>query len=127
MPDAAARSDLADHSEDYVLGRYVTRRRTFDIHAHPLRSHLRQSLCCQNMFDFARADAKCKCTERAMCCRVAVAANNCHARQRATLLWANYMHDALTRVAHRVERDLELFGVVAQHFDLFCRNRVSDR
>ena len=127
MPDAAARADLADHSEDYVLGRYVTRRRTFDIHAHPLGSRLRQSLRRQNMFYFARADAKCKCTERAMCCRVAVAANNCHARQCATLLGADDMHDALTRVAHRVKSDLELFGVVTQHLDLFCRNRVSDR
>ena len=113
MPDAAARADLADHSEDYVLGRYVTRRRTFDIHAHPLGSRLWQSLCCQNMFDFARADAECERAERAVRRGVAIAANNCHARQRATLLGADDMHDALTRVAHRVKSDLELFGVVA--------------
>ena len=72
------------------------------------------------MFDFACADAKGECAECAVCCRVAVAANNCHARQSSTLLWANHMHDALTWVAHWVERDVELFGVVAQHFDLFC-------
>ena len=120
MPDAAARADLANYGEDDVLCGYSNWRNTFNIYTHPLGSRLRQSLRRQNMFDFARADAKRECAERTVCCGVAVAANNCHARQSATLLWADHMHNALTRVTHWVKPDLELFSVAAHHFDLFC-------
>ena len=79
------------------------------------------------MFDFARADTKRECTECTVRRCVTVAANNRHTWQSATLLWTDHMHNALTRVTHRVERDLKFFSVFAQHFNLFGRNFVSNR
>ena len=59
--------------------------------------------------------------------RVAVAAHDRHAGQRAALLGPDHVHDALARIAHRVQRDAELGGVAAQHLDLLGRDRVGDR
>ena len=78
------------------------------------------------MFHFAGANTECKRTECAVCCGVAVAADNGHARKRATLLGANDVHDALLFVAHWVQRDVELFCVRAHHFKLLGRNWVGN-
>ena len=78
------------------------------------------------MFNFARTDAKSDCAERAVGCSVAVAADDRHARECATLFGADDMHDALVRVAHGVKRDAEIFGIGAHDVDLFCRDGVGD-
>ena len=94
---------------------------------HPLRPDLRQRLGGQHVLDLARADAEGQRAERAVRGRVAVAADDRHARQRASLLGPDDVDDALAGVAHRVQRDPELRGVLAQHLDLAGRDRIGDR
>ena len=79
------------------------------------------------MLDLARADAERQRAERAVRRRVAVAADDRHAGQRATLLGPDDVDDALAGIAHRVQRDAELGGVLAQHVDLAGRDRIGDR
>ena len=90
---------------------------------HPLRPRLRQRLGGQHVLDLARADAEGERPERAVRGGVAVAADDGHARQRAALLGPDDVDDALAGVAHRVVRDAELGGVLAQHLDLAGRDR----
>ena len=61
-----------------------------------------------------------------MSCRVAVAAHNGHARQRATLLGPDDVHDALQRIAHREQLNAKFFGVVAHDFNLAGRDRIGN-
>ena len=88
---------------------------------------LRQRLGGQDVLDLARADAEGERAERAVRRRVAVAADDRHARQRAALLGADDVDDALAGVAHREVGDAELGRVLAQHLDLAGRDRVGDR
>ena len=71
------------------------------------------------MFDLGSADAKGEGTERAVSCRVAIAADDGHARQSAALFGPDDMHDALPGVTHFVERDSKLGGVLAHDIQLF--------
>ena len=71
------------------------------------------------MFDLGSADAKGERTERAVSCRVAIAADDGHAWQRAALFGPDDVHDALPGVTHFVERDSKLGGVLAHDIELF--------
>jgi hypothetical protein len=57
---------------------------------------------------------------------VAVAADDRHAGLRHAELRADDVHDALVRVAHRVQADAELGAVGAQRLDLGAADRVVD-
>ena len=70
---------------------------------------------------------KAKRPERAVRGRVAVAADDRHARLRAAQLGADDVHDALLRVVQVVEADAELAAVLAQRVDLLLRDRIGDR
>ena len=67
-----------------------------------LRARLRQRLRGQHVLDLAGADAEGQGPEGAVGGGVAVAAHDRHAGQRAALLGADHVHDALVRIAHRV-------------------------
>ena len=73
-----------------------------------LRLGLQQGLGGQHMFDFAGADAKGQRAESAVRGRVAVAADDGHARLGAAKLRPNDMHDPLFAVVQVVKRDAEL-------------------
>ena len=78
------------------------------------------------MLDLACSDAECERAESTVCARVAVAADNRHARLGDTELGADDVHDALARVPHRQEPDAELFAVAPQSLDLLAGHRVGD-
>ena len=81
----------------------------------------------EHVLDLAGADAEGQRAEGAVGGGVAVAADDRHARQRAALLGADHVDDALVRVAHAVVRDAELGGVGGEHLELLGRDRVGDR
>ena len=81
---------------------------------HRARPRLRQRLGGEHVLDLAGADAERQRAERAVGRRVAVAAHDRHARLGEPLLGADDVHDALARVAHRVEPDAELRAVRAR-------------
>ena len=58
---------------------------------------------------------------------MAVAADDGHAGLGQPQLWADDVHDALLRVAHRVEGDAELRAVAPQRLDLRAGDRIGDR
>ena len=93
---------------------------------HPPGADLGQGLGGQHVLDLRGADAEGQRSERAVRRRVGVAAHDGHPRQGASLLRADHMDDALTRIAHRVQRDVELGRVGPQHLDLAGRDRVGD-
>ena len=66
----------------------------------------------------ARANTKSEGAECPVCARVAVAADDRHARLGEALLWADDVHDALVDVAHWVVRDAELGSVRSKRVDL---------
>lgn len=126
MTDAAGSSNLADDCKDDVFGGDAGGQHAINSDAHPLWPGLHQRLCGKHVFYFAGADAKSERTECAVCCGVAVAANNGHAWKRAALLGADDMHDALLLVAHWVERDVEFFCIGAHYFKLLGRDWVGN-
>ena len=127
MANAAAGTNFTNDGKDDVFGGHANRCYTFHRHAHPLRARLRKCLCCKNVFYFAGTDTKCKCTKSTVCCCVAIAANNGHARKSAALFWCNDVHDALVFVAHWENGDVEGCSVFIEHFKLTLRDGVFNR
>jgi len=126
VTDASAGTDLADDRKDDVFCSDAWSEHAINGDAHPLGSRLRKCLRGEHMLHLAGADAECECTECPVCCRVAVAAHDRHARQGATLLWSNDVHDALTGISHWVQRDAKFFGVPAHHLELLGGNGVGN-
>ena len=118
VADAAAGADAAEDGEDDVLRGRPGGQLAVDGDRHRLRPVLRQRLGGEHVLDLARADAERQRAERAVGRRVAVAAHDRHARQRASLLGTDDVDDALPGVAHRVVGDAELGGVGPQRLDL---------
>ena len=81
-------------------------------------ARLGQRLRREHVLDLARADADGQRAERAVRGRVAVAAHDRHPRLREPLLGTDHVHDALARLAHRVQPDAELLAVVREHLHL---------
>ena len=100
-----------DRQHDVLRRRHPTGSAPVDVDRHPTRPHLRQRLRCQHVLDLARADAEGEGAEGTMGGRVAVAADDRHARQGAPLLRPDDVDDALAGIAHRVVGDAELGGV----------------
>ncbi len=78
------------------------------------------------MLHLGRPDAHGQGTERAVRGRVGVTADNGHARLGQAKLRADDMHDALLRVAERVQADAELRAVVAQRLDLRAAGEIGN-
>ena len=82
-------------------------------HLHRERLVLRQTLRCQHVLDFARADAKRERAESAVRARVTIAADDRHARPRQSKLWSNNVNDALFGRMNIEELNAKLFAVSA--------------
>src|SRR5262249_17452041 len=81
----------------------------------------------QNVLDFAGADTKCERAKRAVSARVAVAANDCHARLRQAKLWSNDVNDALFGRVNIEELNAKLFAVSPESLDLCRRDCIGNR
>jgi hypothetical protein len=127
VADAAAGADLADDREDHVLGGHPGGRSPSTVTAIHFGPLLGERLGGEHVLDLAGADAERQRAEGAVGGGVAVAAHDGHARQRAALLGADHVDDALVGVAHREVGDAELGGVRPQRVDLLGRDRVGDR
>ena len=101
--------------------------RAVDGDRHRARPRLREGLGGQDVLDLARADAERQRAERAVGRRVAVAAHDGEPGLRQALLGSDHVHDALARLAHRIEPDTELGAVGAQDVHLLGRDRILDR
>ena len=90
-------------------------------------------LCCkqrlrgQHVLDFAGADAEGQGPEGPVRGRVAVAADDRHARLGEPQLRPDHVDDALVAVVEVVEADAELAAVLPQGVDLLLGDRVGDR
>ena len=124
--DAAAGAEAADDRQDHVLGRRALGQRAVHRDGERARPLLEKRLGRQHVLDLAGADAERQGAERPVCAGVAVAAHHGHAGQGEAHLGADHVHDALARVAHRIEADPELVAVVAQRLDLLPADRVGD-
>ena len=78
------------------------------------------------MLDFARADAECQRSERAMRAGMAVAAHDRAARQRQSELGTDDVHDALAAAVEVEERHAEFDDVAPEGVDLLARQRIGD-
>ena len=106
-PTRAVDADPADRAEDDVLRRDAERKLARVEDAHRLRLEPRKALCGEHVLDLGRPDTECERAERAVRRRVAVAADDGHARLREPELGADDVDDALAAAARRVERDAE--------------------
>ena len=127
MPDAAARADVADDGQHDIFSGYAWLQLSLNSDRHPFRPALRQCLSGEHVLYFACSDAEGEGAERAVCCGVAVAADDRSSGKCSALFRANDMYDTLPFVAHRIINDAKFVGVDAKCFNLFCRNWVSDR
>ena len=94
---------------------------------HPAGPRLGQRLGGEDVLHLAGADAEGQRAEGAVGGGVGVAAHDGHARLGEALLGPDHVHDALARVAHRVEAEAELGGVAPHDLHLLGRDRVLDR
>ena len=79
------------------------------------------------MFDFAGANPESQCAEGAVSGRVAIAADDRHARLGQAQLGANDVHDALPRIVEIVQPNAELPAILAERVDLLLRDGVGNR
>ena len=79
------------------------------------------------MLDFAGPDAECERTKCTVRRRVAVAADDCHARLCVPVFRSNDMHNSLAYIVDVEQRDSEFFAVFTQSVNLLSADGVSDR
>ena len=103
VADGAVDAHLADRAEDQVLGGDAGAERAVVVDAHRLRAWLHEALRGQHVLDLARADAEGERAERAVRRRVAVAADDRHARLGDAELRPDDVDDALALGAERVD------------------------
>src|SRR5260370_28748541 len=82
------------------------------------RARLNETLCCEDVLDFAGADTERQRAERAVSGRVAVAANKGLPGLRDTQLRSNDVYDALILAVHVKEADAGFAAVFLQSFKL---------
>ena len=92
-------ADLADDGEDQVLGRDSGRQSALDIDGEGLGLALQQALRGEHVAHLGAADAEGEGAEGAVGARVAVAADDGHARPARAELGTDDVHDAAPRVA----------------------------
>ena len=123
---AACRADLGNDRKDDVLCCHALGQLAIDSDGESLKGLQGQRLCGQNMLDLAGADAEGECPEGAVGGRMAVAADDRHARLGQAKLGADDVHDALVDVAHREKLDAELGAVATEGLHLGLAHRVRD-
>ena len=111
---AAAGADLGDDGQDQVLGGHARLQFAGNLDGHCLEGFQRQGLGGQHVLDLAGADAHGDGAEGAVGGGVRVATDDGHAGLGQAQLRSNGVDDALFNVAHGVQANAELFGVVAQ-------------
>src|SRR5205807_1661751 len=115
---AATDANLSDDGKNEVLGGDPSGTLAVDENVERLGARLNETLSCEDMFDFAGADAKgqrAECTVRG---GVAVAANNSLPGLGDAQLGADDMHDALILAVHVEETDTGFATVFLQGFKL---------
>ena len=70
------------------------------------------------MLDFTSANAKRKCPKCAVSSRVAIAANDCHARLGPPQFRTDDMDNALADIVQIVDANTELVAICSQSLDL---------
>src|SRR5699024_7788873 len=118
VPLAAAGADLRDDGEDQVLGGDTRLQLAADLDGHGLEGLQRQGLGGQHVLDLGGADAHGDGAEGTVGGGVGVTTHHRHSRLSQAELWSDGVDDALIDVAHRVQADAKLFGVLAQSRDL---------
>ena len=124
---AAADPDPGDEGEDDVLGPDAGAQPAVDADLVGLRLPLEERLGGEDHLDLARADPEGQRPERAVGRRVAVAADDRHARLGQAQLRADDVDDPLGLRAVGVDRDPELGAVGLQLLHLGGGHRVDDR
>src|SRR5439155_13221585 len=105
-------SQSCTDGKDHILGRHARAQRTIDAHLERLRTRLEQALRREHVRHLRRADAERQRAERAVRARVAVAAYHRYAGLREAELGSDDVHDPLSLVAEREQRDAELLAVL---------------
>src|SRR5437016_479833 len=123
---AAANADFSDDGEYQVLRSDAFGALSIDENVQRLRARLHETLCRENVLDFAGANAKSQSAEGAVRGGVAVAANNGLARLRDAELRANDVHDALILAAHVEEAEAGFAAVFLQGIELKLSVVVED-
>ena len=114
VPGSAAHPDAGDEREDDVLRGDARREPAVDPDLEGLRPALQQALRGEDVLHLARADAEGQCAEGPVGRRVAVAADDGHARLREPELRPHHVDDALGRAVAAVEGNAELAAVLLE-------------
>src|SRR5688572_8903706 len=95
MPGAAAHADLGDKCKNNIFRGDTAAQPPIDSDFIGFGFLLKQTLGSEHMLDLAGPDAKCQCTESAMCRGVTVAADDGHTRLRQAKLRPDDVDDTL--------------------------------
>ncbi|KCB31023.1 hypothetical protein L543_0196 [Bordetella hinzii L60] len=115
------------HQENHqVLGRYAGAQLAIDADAHGARQTVDQGLRGQDVLDLGSADAEAERAQGAVGRRVAVAAQDHHARQDHAVLGRDHMLDALQRIPRVEQGDALAVAVALEIARLQGRVRLGD-
>src|SRR5262249_13186836 len=115
-----------DQRQDHVFRCDARLQRAVEADLKGLRFALEQTLRCEHVLDLTGADSERHCSECAVRCRVAIAADDGHAGLSKTLLRPRHMHDSLLVAMECEAGNSELLGVGFKLGDLSGRYRVDD-
>ncbi len=127
MTGAAVDPEPADDREHEVLRPDAGLQAALDEDLETAWLALQQALRREHVTDLGRADAEGERAEGAVRARVAVAADDRHARLRAAELRADHVHDAAPRIAEAEQLDAVHAGVALERRDLRRGGLVADR
>src|SRR5690606_34283262 len=122
----ARRADPADDAQDQVLGGDAPPQLAGDVDLKGLGAGLPQALGGQDALHLAGADAEGQSAEGPMRRRVAVAADDGHARLGEALLRADDVRDALVGAVQVVKGNAKLLAVAGEGFHLLRGDRIRD-
>ena len=118
MTSRATHAKPRAHGENHVLRRHASGQASINADLERLRLCLQETLCREHMRHLRRPDAECHRAECAVRAGMAVAAHHGHARLRQPQLGPDDVHDPLSLVAEREQRDAELLAVPRELLDL---------
>ena len=118
MPGTAANPDFRNHGENQIFGDHSLGRVAVEAHLTGFRLVLQQALGGEHVLDFRRADAKCQRPKGPVGRRMAIAADDGHARLREPQLGADDVHNPLVFAVQVLQGDPELAAVDAHLLDL---------
>jgi hypothetical protein len=126
VPLAAPGADAGDDGEDHVLGGRPLGQLALERDGHRLEGRERKGLRGEHVLDLAGADSEGEGPEGPVGRGVRVTADDRESGLGEPQLRAHDVHDALLRVAQRVQPDAELGAVAPQRLDLGAAHRVGD-